>query len=82
MFATCSWPSLCEQSELQCWRRNRRLCEPVQISLRFNESFGQFQYKRWTSDATHEALVCLSTLFFNVFFCQKLLPSFSFGTAI
>ena len=24
MFATCSWPSLCEQSELQCWRRNRR----------------------------------------------------------
>ena len=32
MFATCSWPSLCEQSELQCWRRNRRLCWPVQIS--------------------------------------------------
>ena len=32
MFATCSWPSLCEQSELQCWRRNRRLCEPAQIS--------------------------------------------------
>ena len=32
MFATCSWPSLCEQSELQCWRRNRRLCEPVLIS--------------------------------------------------
>ena len=32
MFATCSWPSLCEQSELQCWRRNRRLCESVQIS--------------------------------------------------
>ena len=29
MFATCSWPSLCEQSELQCWRRNRRLCGPV-----------------------------------------------------
>ena len=27
MFAMCSWPSLCEQSELQCWRRNRRLCE-------------------------------------------------------
>ena len=26
MFAACSWPSLCEQSELQCWRRNRRLC--------------------------------------------------------
>ena len=23
MFAMCSWPSLCEQSELQCWRRNR-----------------------------------------------------------
>ena len=32
MFATCSWPSLCEQSELQCWRRNRRLCGPVQNS--------------------------------------------------
>ena len=31
MFATCSWPSLCEQSELQCWRRNRRLCGSVQI---------------------------------------------------
>ena len=31
-FATCSWPSLCEQSELQCWRRNRRLCGPAQIS--------------------------------------------------
>ena len=26
IFATCSWPSLCKQSELQCWRRNRRLC--------------------------------------------------------
>ena len=45
MFATCSWPSLCEQSELQCWRRNRRLCEPVLISaaralpLTFNISF-------------------------------------------
>ena len=32
IFATCSWPSLCEQSELQCWRRNRQLCGPVQIS--------------------------------------------------
>ena len=32
MFATCSWPSLCEQSELQCWRRNRRLCGPAQFS--------------------------------------------------
>ena len=31
MFATCSWPSLCEQSELQCWRRNRRLCGPVPL---------------------------------------------------
>ena len=29
IFATCPWPSLCEQSELQCWRRNRRLCEPA-----------------------------------------------------
>ena len=32
MFATCSWPSLCKQSELQCWRRNRRLCGSAQIS--------------------------------------------------
>ena len=39
IFATCLWPSLCEQSELQCWRRNRRLCGtklritgPAQIS--------------------------------------------------
>ena len=32
MFATCSWPSLCEQSELQCWRLNRRSCGPAQIS--------------------------------------------------
>ena len=32
IFATCSWPSLCEQGELQCWRRNRQLCGPVQIS--------------------------------------------------
>ena len=32
MFATCSWPSLCEQSELQCWCRNRRLCGPAQFS--------------------------------------------------
>ena len=31
IFATCSWPSLCEQSELQCWSRNRRLCS-AQIS--------------------------------------------------
>ena len=31
MFATCSWPSLCEQSELQCWRRNRRLCWPANL---------------------------------------------------
>ena len=31
IFATCSWPSLCKQSELQCWRLNRRLCGPAQI---------------------------------------------------
>ena len=30
--ASFSWPSLCEQSELQCWRRNRRLCRPMYIS--------------------------------------------------
>ena len=29
MFATCSWPSLCEHRELQCWRRNKRLCGPA-----------------------------------------------------
>ena len=34
MFATCSWPSLCEQSELQCWRRNRRLCGPAPLQDR------------------------------------------------
>ena len=33
MFATCSWPSLCEQSELQCYRPNRRFCGSVQISV-------------------------------------------------
>ena len=32
IFATCSWPSLCEQSELQCWRRNKRLYGSTQIS--------------------------------------------------
>ena len=32
IFATCPWPSLCKQSELQCWRRNKRLCGPAQIS--------------------------------------------------
>ena len=32
MFATWPWPSLCEQSELQCWRRNKRLCGSTQIS--------------------------------------------------
>ena len=31
IFATCSWPSLCKQSELQCWRRNRRLCWPANL---------------------------------------------------
>ena len=50
MFATCSWPSLCEQSELQCWRRNRRLCGPAQFSaaralpLTFN--FSEMPYKQ------------------------------------
>ena len=34
IFATCSWPSLCEQSELQCWRRNRRLCGPAPLQGR------------------------------------------------
>ena len=48
MFATCSWPSLCEQSELQCWRRNRRLCGPVQISAAraLPLTFDKTKYKR------------------------------------
>ena len=48
MFATCSWPSLCEQSELQCWRRNRRLCGPVQISAAraLPLTFDKSKYKR------------------------------------
>ena len=48
MFATCSWPSLCEQSELQCWRRNRRLCGPVQISAAraLPLTFDKTNYKR------------------------------------
>ena len=41
MFATCSWPSLCEQSELQCWRHNRRLCGPDKSRTCFhNKSIG------------------------------------------
>ena len=48
MFATCSWPSLCEQSELQCWRRNRLLCGPVQISAAraLPLTFDKTKYKR------------------------------------
>ena len=50
MFATCSWPSLCEQSELQCWRRNRRLCGPAQFSaaraLPLNFIFSEIPYKQ------------------------------------
>ena len=49
MFATCSWPSLCEQSELKCWRRNRRLCGPAQFSaaraLPLNFNFSEMPYK-------------------------------------
>ena len=60
MFATCSWPSLCEQSELQCWRRNRRLCGPVQISaamalpLTFDISILPLPYN--AKGATHRAV--------------------------
>ena len=50
MFATCSWPSLCKQSELQCWRRNRRLCGPAQFSaaraLPLNFNFPEMPYKQ------------------------------------
>ena len=42
IFATCSWPSLCEQSELQCWRRNKRLCGPAQIYLERPTSLAYF----------------------------------------
>ena len=53
MFATCSWPSLCEQSELQCWRRNRRLCGPAQFSaaraLPLNFNFPEMPYKQSSS---------------------------------
>ena len=44
MFATCSWPSLCEQSELQCWRRNRRLCGPAQTPQFSNLNISIFPY--------------------------------------
>ena len=37
MFATCSWPSLCEQSELQCWRpilrRKKRVIRPFKVRI-------------------------------------------------
>ena len=50
MFATCSWPSLCSQSELQCWRSNRRLCGPAQFSaarvLPLNFNFSEMPYKQ------------------------------------
>ena len=51
MFATCSWPSLCEQSELQCWRRNRRLCGPAQTPQFSNLYF--FPYPPQKNPATH-----------------------------
>ena len=44
IFATCSWPSLCEQSELQCWRRNRRLCGPAQTPQFSNLNISIFPY--------------------------------------
>ena len=44
MFATYSWPSLCEQSELQCWRRNRRLCGPAQTPQFSNLNISIFPY--------------------------------------
>ena len=75
MFATCSWPSLCEQSELQCWRRNRRLCEPVQISLRFNESFGQPQYKKVDKQQHAWSVGLLVHLVFQCFFLLKFCPN-------
>ena len=56
MFATCSWPSLCEQSELQCWRRNRRLCGPAQTPQFSNLNISIFPYpypKKQKNPATH-----------------------------
>ncbi len=54
IFATCSWPSLCEQSELQCWRRNRRLCGPAQAPQFSNLNISIFPYpKNKKNPATH-----------------------------
>ena len=37
-FATYPSPSLCEQSELQCWRHNRRLCGPAPCKVGCSKS--------------------------------------------
>ena len=50
-FATCSWPSLCEQSELQCWRRNRRLCEDCPLR-------GRCANMQRRSEAKHCSSLC------------------------
>ena len=59
IFATCSWPSLCEQSELQCWRRNRRLYGPAQISAARAASLqGAPREHRRRSAAKHCSSLC------------------------
>ena len=42
MFATCSWPSLCEQSELQCWRRNSPVCGPSRRAFKIQKNLCAF----------------------------------------
>ena len=39
IFATCSWPSLCEQSELQCWRRKDDYSTPAAVLLFLSRTF-------------------------------------------
>ena len=94
MFATCSWPSLCEQSELQCWRRNRRPCWPAQISTtrayhQPNISPLPYPYKKSQPRRLLTGIMgiydCGSVppfmLFLCLKLCQRLHLDFNFNTA-